>query len=433
MPFDDVDRIIGEKDFHLLDDNDIATFLQNHRREDWKVDFKLEFDRSNDIVDKLKLCKNIVAFANQQGGLIVYGVSNDIITPSVPYPAYIHGCSLKDITPENLSSWIRSYISPGIYATTRYFRVTGKDIVVIKVPPGTNKPYCYYDSTPTAQIFFRRSTAQVHTLTPEETSAFYRECLLENARMFVCGAAGQAVVPTLAEELKSRIAAHETFVQDKLENTKEFGYLKTYCIPLNQGLILSEDTMADFVQQRKRYSETLLHSRRTETYQDRYSRGYFADGIDPNIKSSDRVTVYRNGLVVQDSQLDPLFKGDKRTNLWWISYQIQRTLQICYDVLHDLESEIYLYVKIENLTGFFIEISDYGEQQYMYTGVSEPIVRRMRLAEIYHDTENWNRTIPIIKDVILEICKMFGLSSVPNRPWDENDQLRYALVFRGTR
>jgi hypothetical protein len=143
--------------------------------------------------------------------------------------------------------------------------------------------------------------------------------------------------------------------------------------------------------------------------------------------------VYRNGLVVQDSQLDPLFKGDKRTNLWWISYQIQRTLQICYDVLHDLESEIYLYVKIENLTGFFIEISDYGEQQYMYTGVSEPIVRRMRLAEIYHDTENWNRTIPIIKDVILEICKMFGLSSVPNRPWDENDQLRYALVFRGTR
>src|ERR1051326_4304380 len=112
MPFDDVDRIIGEKDFHLLDDNDIATFLQNHRREDWKVDFKLEFDRSNDIVDKLKLCKNIVAFANQQGGLIVYGVSNDIITPSVPYPAYIHGCSLKDITPENLSSWIRSYISP---------------------------------------------------------------------------------------------------------------------------------------------------------------------------------------------------------------------------------------------------------------------------------------------------------------------------------
>jgi hypothetical protein len=57
-----------------------ANYLLNFREEDVLVDFKLTFNFGNEK-DWLELTKDVMAFANAQGGYIVFGVQNETFEP----------------------------------------------------------------------------------------------------------------------------------------------------------------------------------------------------------------------------------------------------------------------------------------------------------------------------------------------------------------
>ena len=87
----DLDRILHDKkNFAELDDADIEAFLSSRAfgSEHLNLEFKSQFpQKSNHRYDVRDFCKYIVGFSNEEGGLIIYGVSDDIKSSAVMFPS----------------------------------------------------------------------------------------------------------------------------------------------------------------------------------------------------------------------------------------------------------------------------------------------------------------------------------------------------------
>lgn len=98
--------------------------------EDYKNQFKLTFDRSE------KLAVEIVAFLNSDGGNIIVGIDDfgEII-------------GLNDKQIREINQWIgnvsKNNIYPSISLKSEILNCDGKNILIIYVPKGDNKPYAF--------------------------------------------------------------------------------------------------------------------------------------------------------------------------------------------------------------------------------------------------------------------------------------------------
>ncbi len=108
--------------------------------ENSSVEFKL------DTVDNYKLAQEIVAFANFLGGILLLGVADD--------------GTIAGLTRPNLEEWIvelcRVKIDPPlipIYKLHRDFE-PGKDVAVVRILPGPNKPYARWHDN--RRVYFIR-------------------------------------------------------------------------------------------------------------------------------------------------------------------------------------------------------------------------------------------------------------------------------------
>ncbi len=61
-------RPLAEQDY-----SDVEAFLQQQIGENLTLDYKRELPTNSDR-DRAELCKDVSAFANSQGGMILYGV-----------------------------------------------------------------------------------------------------------------------------------------------------------------------------------------------------------------------------------------------------------------------------------------------------------------------------------------------------------------------
>ena len=96
--------------------------------EDYKNQFKLNFESID------KLASEIVAFLNSEGGRIFVGITNS---------GEIEGLTNSQLG--NLNQWIsnacRNKIYPPAVVKTQTINCEGKNILIISVPRGENKPY----------------------------------------------------------------------------------------------------------------------------------------------------------------------------------------------------------------------------------------------------------------------------------------------------
>ena len=90
----------------------------------------------------LDIKKEIVAFANTNGGIIYIGISNEGI---------IKGVENSDQVMETISSMIHDAIKPDLTMLTSISKLKddNSDIVCIKVGKGINKPYYLSDKEET--------------------------------------------------------------------------------------------------------------------------------------------------------------------------------------------------------------------------------------------------------------------------------------------
>jgi len=81
-----------------------------------------------------KLAAELTAFANAEGGVIVFGVSDDGSVIG------LDAASKKTLNRE-LSNAANDNVRPPVYPRTEYHSIDGKQILLVHVPEGVSKPY----------------------------------------------------------------------------------------------------------------------------------------------------------------------------------------------------------------------------------------------------------------------------------------------------
>lgn len=440
----DLDRILHEKkNFAELVDADVEALLRDRpfKTEHLNLEFKSGFPRLSGSTkyNILKICKYIVGFSNEEGGIVIYGVADEIKDTAVEFPDYITGLT-EGPTREDLSEWVKDRIHPLVESPAiRDFEVAGKKVVIIKVPSGINKPYCYVDPRSKAITVFKKTAGGVVALTPEQIRLFYQTSLIEQSeRILRAARITQSAAPTETSVEEDLLTSHKKLTRPKLENITDFGYLGMFCYP-DKDLDLSVNDLGAFLDRnRHHFSEAIRFAPNVDFVQNGASVGYFPRAIRQDIKSTVRVTVYKTGLVAYDSQVDSSMDRDHNVHPYWLSYEIQRHLQLAKAILkdHGVDS-IHFVLHLENINDFHMTFGRTGfldERIGSYTGAHGPIVKTIEFKDIHdHDGDKRNIVMPIVQEVMDEISRIFGFSETQRGVWHDDGTLHYVKGLENQR
>jgi len=429
-----LDGIIhATKHFGELDDGDVEVFLRERRfrSEHLNLEFKMCFPLKGNgpKYDIKEICKYIVGLSNEEGGLVVYGVSDAIRDATSQFPSYVAGLTHHP-SAEDLSQWAKERIHPLIESpAVRFFEVHGRKVVIFKIPPGLNKPYCYYDPSTKSLSLFKKTAGGIAELGPDDVREFFRTQIIEQAnrilRAFELQEGTRHSTLPIDED---RLKAHQKVIKEKLENCTDFGFLGVYSLP-KQRIEIPVQHLIDFLAaHRNDFSEELRYYRNDEPLQDGTSVGFFPRAIRSDIKSSWRLTLYKDGLVALDSQADSLMDKNKVLHPYWLSYELQRHLQLSKALLEDFGVEIiHLVIEFDNIEDFSLSFETNPLLgQSSYSGGHHPIERLVRLSEVHpYNSPERNIAIPVVKEIMDETCRIFGFSKTPPGVWDLKGRLAY--------
>ena len=438
-----LDGIIhSRKNFGEIDDADVAEFLRgkNFKSEYLNLEFKSVFPpKGSQRYDIREFCKYIVGLSNEEGGLVIYGVSDDIKDEDAQFPDYVVGLT-QHPTLEDLSQWVKERVHPLIASPSiRLFHVQGRKIAIIKVPAGVNKPYCYYDPSTKSISHFKKTAGGIAELTPDEVREFYRTSMIEQASNILRALELQeGAEGTRGEMQEQRLKTHQSMTKPKLENVKDYGFLGIYCIPI-QPVDLTTDRLNNFMMEHKfEFSEVMRYSRSVEQFQSGISVGYFPRSIRQDVKSTVRITLYKDGLIAFDGQADHLMDKDRNLNPYWLAYEIQRHLQLSRAALDDFNLEsLRVIVELDNVEDFSMNLHvGYLDGGYtaQYTGAHHPIEKDVNLSDIHeYDGEKRNIVMSVVKEITDEVCRIFGFSKTLHGVWDEQGKLGYVKNLENQR
>lgn len=176
------------------------------------------------VVEDVK--KEIVAFANSEGGVLYVGVADD---------GTVMGLENPDETTQQLTNMVRDSIKPDVTMFVRYqtLEADGKQIVAVHVQRGTDRPYYLARKGLRPEgVYVRQGTSSV----PATDTAIRRMIKETDGDSF-------ETMRSLEQELTFE-AANKEFTGRKLEfgpaQLKTLGILNTDGIYTNLGLLLSD-------------------------------------------------------------------------------------------------------------------------------------------------------------------------------------------------
>ncbi len=112
---------------------DIVSSLISHKEEDEHLDYKQDFDESNNK-SWLELTKDVIAFANTHGGYLIFGISDK--DNKITGLSHATATILKDAN--NIHQKINRHIEPQISSLrSKEFKFDGKSIVGLLIPQST--------------------------------------------------------------------------------------------------------------------------------------------------------------------------------------------------------------------------------------------------------------------------------------------------------
>lgn len=131
-----------------------------HQPESRKLEFKREFPAKSNIL------KTIVAFANGAGGKLILGISND--------DRKIIGIKEPLLLEEKISNLVYDAIHPTISPYIFILNVQGKELLIIQILSGSDKPY-YIKSSGVEKGAYVRIGSTNRRATPEMISELMRQ------------------------------------------------------------------------------------------------------------------------------------------------------------------------------------------------------------------------------------------------------------------
>jgi hypothetical protein len=437
----DLDRLIHEtKHFAELADCDVGRFLQERkfRTEHLNIEFKHAFpQKPGGRYEIKKICKYVVGFSNEDGGLVVYGVADLIKDPSVSCDKYISGLT-NHPSVEDLSLWVKDTVHPLVASpAVRFFEVMDRKVAIFKIPAGVNKPYAYCDPGGRSLTYFKKTAGGIVELSPDEVKEFYRTQIIEQAHTTLRATGSRAFPALRAATSESDVASKRAKdAVSRLEDPKDYGLVEIYCAPVGDVAIAVSE-LENFVRLHQlHFSESMRYFREVEVRQDGVSVAYFPSAIRKDAKSTVRISLYRDGATSFNALADTFLRGDRELHSGWLSYELQRHLQLSKALLADRTTQIYLTLNLGYIAAFRLGImaDRLGMQHASYTGSHEPITRRVALADIYdYDGNNRNTAMPVVQDIMKEVGSIFGLSQAPINLWDGNGYLTFIKGVEGQR
>lgn len=407
------------------------------QHEHLNLEFKEQFPiRSGGKYEVRDVCKYIAGFSNEEGGIVVYGVADTIRDRSVVYPDYVKGLSQWPSI-EDLSQWVIERVTPLVQSPAiRWFKVDAKDVAVVKVPVGLNRPYAYREPSTNALTFFKKTAGNLKELNAAEVKDLYWDAILQQSSQIL--SAGMLRGMDVSIPAEDPFAKHRERVQRLLEDPTGFGWLSIYCVPTQQVHIPVDELKRFLDDARGKFAEILRYFPSVEIAQSTASAGYFPTAIRKDIKSTARVTLYTDGLTAYDSQADMAMDRDGNLHPFWLSYEIQRHLQLAKALFEGRGvSEIRVTIDLANIERFSIRWQDpwhFDVGEAKYTGAHERIHRRVRLDDI-HSAFGSERDIvfPAVKDLMNEIFRIFGVDRAPALLWDSDGRMTYVKGLEGQR
>jgi predicted HTH transcriptional regulator len=115
--------------------------------ENSQVEFKRKFTEAQ------KIAKEMIAFANTKGGMILFGVDDD---------REIYGISSEKSEIELIDTAAKFYCEPEVQYTYEIISMKKKDILIIHIPESKNKPhYLINDVSDVKRVYIRDKDASV--------------------------------------------------------------------------------------------------------------------------------------------------------------------------------------------------------------------------------------------------------------------------------
>lgn len=434
-----LDRLLhASKTFGELTDADVETCLRERQfqREHLNLEFKVAFPiRSGGKFEIRDVCKYIAGFSNEDGGIVIYGVADSIKDPKAVFPAYITGLSTHPSI-EDLSEWVTGRITPLVQSPAiRPFTVDGKTLIVLKIPEGINRPYAYIEPNSSALTFFKKTAGGIRELRPDEVKDLYWSAILDqSSRILRAGALQGFKIESPTEDLFTK---HRERAIPLLEDPVNYGRVSIYCRPLQIVEISVADLKRFMEQHRSDFAESLRYAPKIDVFQSGVSAGYFPRAIRQDIKSTSRVTLYSNGLVALDMQADESMDRENNLHPYWLSYEVQRQLQLAKAVLSPYGVEtIRVKVELDNISAFHMMVSDgWGfKERNEYTGSHDPIEVDVKLSDIHDFNGNdRNTAFPAVRRIMDEVSRIFGLPQAHDGLWTQDGKLVYVRGLEGSR
>jgi len=126
------------------------------------------------IEDPHQLCEQMVAIANVNGGLIIIGASSS--------------GELSDLSNDDIVSTLRmitqvafEYVHPSIFCKTQIETYQNSRIVMIQIPPGTQKPYC----TVSGQFLIKTESNNIEDIDHDDLRDLFSEKMIFQADQMI--------------------------------------------------------------------------------------------------------------------------------------------------------------------------------------------------------------------------------------------------------
>ena len=212
--------MIFNKAIRNVNYQDILDLITRREEESFLLDYKAEINYTLDK-DKKELCKDVSSFANSKGGVLIYGIEQEVDDNSPPKPK-------KDIPPIGIEppnvEAIESIISNGIYPRVSFeINLVGIDnstrfILIIGVAVSYNAPHMVISHKDFR--YYKRGNYKSEMMNEAEVRELYRRS------------------EDMLEKLKDLIKKRRTLIYDELnQNLKN---MVTYSFVISPMILQNE-------------------------------------------------------------------------------------------------------------------------------------------------------------------------------------------------